>query len=372
MSMDRRKFLHRAVAAGAGLATLPLARRAAALIAGHDGVWLGGDLHCHTRFSHDVFGGPANTNPQDAYTFGWTVGEQISNAETRGLDFLAITDHNDVRSLSDPAYSSSKLTLIRGYEHSLDRGHAGCLGDAIDSVFAIDTSTDAGVLALRDAVHAKGGTFLLNHPSYGEGWRYGIGARPDSIEVWNIGWPYRHVGRNSPPAPAVSDNYESLAFWERYLRQGPMPANGGSDNHYRATFAAQGVGQPTTWVYSADRTPASILAALKAGRTTVSAEPALLGGARTFLTAGANDEWMVGDTINRSGPVPVKLRVLNAPGHTATLIANGVALSPAPVRGIDDTLTWTVDAGPTRYVRAEVYLDETYWMASITSPLYFG
>ena len=59
----------------------------------------------HTTYSHDSYGGPAddNTGPEEFYTLGWSVEEQFTHASTRGLDYLAITDHNDIRSQADPA-----------------------------------------------------------------------------------------------------------------------------------------------------------------------------------------------------------------------------------------------------------------------------
>ncbi len=369
--IGRREFIRGAVAVGAGVALLP--RLAIADGGTSGGIWLGGDLHCHTTFSGDVWGGPDddNTDLEEAYTFGWTPGEQLLNAEVRGLDFLAITDHNDVRALADT--TPTPVIRIPGYEHSLSKGHAGCLG--ISERLNINTSTDAGAIQLRDAVRARGGVFILNHPFYGSGWGYTNAVRPDSIEVWNIGWPYRHVAPNVPPAPSVSDNYKSLPYWENdFLVGGPMPATGGSDNHYRATAGAQGVGQPTTWVYAKDRTWPSILEAIKAGRTTVSAEPALLGGARTFLTAraGAN-EWMIGDTVPASaGSVRIGLRVLNAPGHSARIIVDGVERLRTTTTLPDETIEISVDAAAAKRVRSEVLLDEGYWMSSLTSPIYFA
>src|SRR5438876_12422065 len=100
--LTRRDFLRDAAVVGAGVALLPAVARAAYPPSG--GAWLAGDLHCHTVYSHDVWGGPNddNTGIDEAYTFGWMPGDQIQIAELRGLDFLAITDHNDVRALTDP------------------------------------------------------------------------------------------------------------------------------------------------------------------------------------------------------------------------------------------------------------------------------
>jgi len=373
--ISRRDFIRDAAIVGASVALLP--RIGAASSQAADGEWLAGDLHCHTTYSHDVWGGPGddNTGLDEAYTLGWTPSEQITIAEVRGLDFLAITDHNDIRALSDPGYTSSKLTLLRGYEHSLSKGHAGCLIPGITDVFHINTSTDDGAIQLRDAVHAAGGLFILNHPFYDDGWGYTPAVRPDSIEVWNIGWPYRHVAPNVPSTPSVSDNYKSLPYWEQsFLSTGPMPATGGSDNHYRATAAAQGVGQPTTWVFAKDRSPQAILDGIKAGRTFVSAEPALMGGARIELTAHAgSNTWMVGDTVPASaGAVTVTARVINAPLHMARFALNGYNLKARRITSLDQTIEMTVDAASVNRIRAEAWLNQGYWMGALTSPIYFG
>lgn len=373
--LSRRDFLRGAAVLGAGVVLLP--RLARATGDAPDGEWLVGDIHCHTVLSHDVWGGPDddNTGLDEVYTFGWTPGEQIAIATARGLDFLAITDHNDVRALSDPAYAAAGITMIRGYEHSLSRGHAGCLG--IDKFYEnLDTSTDAGAMLLRDKVHAEGGIFILNHPFYGSGWRYSETVRPDSIEVWNIGWPYRHIeSTGQPSSPSVSDNYKSLPYWESsFLATGKMPATGGSDNHYRATTAVQGVGQPTTWVYATANTPAAILDGIRNGRTMVSAEPPLMGGIKIELTArSGSSTWMVGDTVpSTAGSVTVSARVLNAPAHSLVFVVDGTARPAVSVALPDQTAEITLDAASTNRVRVQVHANEGYWMGALTSPIYFG
>src|SRR3954451_4223656 len=84
------------------------------------GEWLAGDLHVHTTYSHDSYGGPSdgNTGPEDAYTFGQTVTEDFAIAASRGLGYLAITDHTDVRSQSDPGFGFGGVLGIPAYENS--------------------------------------------------------------------------------------------------------------------------------------------------------------------------------------------------------------------------------------------------------------
>src|SRR3954452_16625674 len=95
------------------------------------GVWLAGDLHVHTTYSHDSYGGPTddNTGPDEGYTLRHTVTDDMALAKSRGLDYVAITDHSDVRSQSDPGWAFAKqigLVPVPGYENSLN-GHAQML-----------------------------------------------------------------------------------------------------------------------------------------------------------------------------------------------------------------------------------------------------
>ena len=385
--ITRRRLIARGAA---GAAALLAARAGVSGAARPGGRWLAGDLHCHTVLSHDVWGGPGdpNTGLEEAYTLGFSVDEQIANAEGRGLDFLAITDHNLTDGLRSPGYRSDRLVLVPGYEHSLDGGHAGVFAPDVEALADIvrdgDGSTgfagDDGAARFLDSVHARGGIAVLNHPFYGNedqgeaiAWGYGpdVSAQFDAVEVWNIGWPARH---DTIPF-ADSDNYLSLPWWEsEILGRRRVAAVGGSDSHWRTTSALNGVGQPTTWVYARARDAGSVLGAIRAGRTFIRAEPPALGGARLYLTA--REAWsggrraMVGDTVRGHGPLRVQVLVENGAGSRLRLVSGGEQLADEPVLGSSSRHRFDVVLPDPGFLRAELYVDRGYFMTALTSPIY--
>jgi hypothetical protein len=327
------------------------------------GEWLAGDLHAHSTYSHDSFGGPGddNTGFEEAYTLGHSVSSQFAVAESRGLDFLAITDHNDVRSQSDPGWpgSGDAMIGIPAYENSLD-GHAQMLG----ATRPVGKGSGAAeVQAAADELRAASldGAFQINHPAEGatEGeldWALGHQIVPDTVEVWNISRLWQ------PPLPSASDNDAAIRFWEGFLDAGHrVAATGGSDNHYVATTAIQGAGQPTTWVYAEERSAAGVLAGIRAGHTFISHQPPGLGGPRVFIEADADRdgtfESMAGDAVPASAAL--RVRVEGAAGAKLRLVGTG---------GRQIGSESTVAAGTYRrgfapppwadWVRAEVYVPD--------------
>jgi hypothetical protein len=227
--------------------------------------WLAGDFHVHTCFSHDVYCGPGddNTGPDELYTAGLPVSLRFAEASLRGLDFLAITDHNDVRSVTDPGFGGFGVFGVPGYENSL-HGHAQMIGAT--QVYPKGDGSAADVNSQAAALRADGGVFQINHPVASAGsvtdcdppgldWGYGYDVTPDTLEVWNLA------------TPGLDD---STKWWECWLDRGvKLPATGGSDSHWISTLAVQGVANPTTWVLADQPTAAGVLDALRAGRTSV-------------------------------------------------------------------------------------------------------
>src|SRR5580698_6253621 len=139
------------------------------LPAGEGRRWLAGDLHAHTVHSDGVL----------------TVPELAVLAVERGLDFLAVTDHNTVSHHAELAGSARRygITLVPGQEVTTDGGHAGALGD----VGWIDFRREPD--HWLDATAARGGLLSVNHPFAGPvSWTHPMARRPPLAEVWHWSW----------------------------------------------------------------------------------------------------------------------------------------------------------------------------------------
>jgi hypothetical protein len=332
------------------------------------GRWLAGDLHVHTENGHDTCSTPltrVDGSPcQEPWTWSFSVAERIALAKERGLDYLAITDHNNIRAQSERSYRRERdLLLVPAYENSLP-GHAQMLGaqrcypgpTEIDEGIRVCTrdSSFAGVVAARDALRADGGAFQINHPSDRD-WSSTFGHQivPDSVEVWNIGvWTWQ------PPAPSANDNDFALRFYDGFLDRGlRVAATGGSDSHWRITSPAQGVGQPTTWIYSAGKTWQDITAAIRAGRTMVSWQPPAYLGQRMYLEADADGngtfESMIGDTVPAGSRMRVRVEG-GLPGMIVRIVTSGSRRADH-VLGLNSTITFR---SRSPWVRAELLLPD--------------
>ena len=387
---SRRRFLKLTAGVGAVAALPAVARTSVARAAApRDGVWLAGDFHVHTTYSHDVWGGPDddNTGIEELYTLGWTPAEQILIAETRGLDFVALTDHNRVEALTDPGYRSKKLVLVPGYEHSLSGGHAGVFMPAVDVLSGgvlteDDGSTsfagEEGLSRFLSMVHERGGVTVLNHPTSDGAWDYQVGAGAaalgfDAVEAWNGRWQQR-----ADVVPfSYSDNYRAVPWYEsNFLAHRHLGITGGSDNHWRSVTAVAGAGQPTTWVYARNRTAAGIIEGVRAGRTFVSAEPPLHLGPRLFLTA--SEDWnggrhaMVGGEVAPLGPLAVTVRVENGIGQRVRIISTGRTVCESYVLSLKASKTFKVVVPPGGWLRAELLVEGGYLVTAVTSPIFAG
>ncbi len=223
--------------------------------------WLAGDLHAHTVHSDGAL----------------TVPELARFGAERGLDFLAITDHNTVSHHRElPAAGAAHgITLIAGQEVTTEAGHAGALGemDWVD----FREPPDAWLAATERA----GGLLSVNHPIGGHvSWMAPMRGRPPLIEIWHWSW--------------LDTRWTTPLGWWMAWHPAAIPV-GGSDWHRPGADAPPG--SPTTWVEAESEEPAAVLAAIAAGRTAVAADrdgPALLRLGDELVAAGAEGTILAG------------------------------------------------------------------------------
>jgi hypothetical protein len=198
--------------------------------------WLAGDLHAHTVHSDGAL----------------TVSELAALAVRRGLDYLAVTDHNTVSHQRELPGAAKRygIVLLPGQEITTDGGHAGALGE----VGWIDFRGEAD--EWLDSTEREGGLLSVNHPIAGPvSWTHPMRRRPPLVEVWH--WSWLDLRWTTP-----------LAWWLAW-DPGTVPV-GGSDWHREGSDAP--LGQPTTWVESTAGEAAAVLDGLRAGRVAISAD----------------------------------------------------------------------------------------------------
>jgi len=289
--------------------------------------WLRGDLHCHTRYS-DGDSWPA---------------EMLHAAAEAGLDFLGVTDHNNVA--HHAAYGPGGGVwpiVIPGVEVTTYGGHWNAWGT--DRWWEFREPTGEAVARTMAGAVGAGAVVSVNHPKpYGPAWEYDTVGSAQAIEVWNGPWG--------------AINVASLAFWDARLRAGQrLVAVGGSDTHVlRGTDPdarhAPAPGTPTTWVEAGPRPDVpAILAAIRAGRTFVSASPA---GPQLYLDRSEEG---------------FAVAVVDGDGAALHLVADGRIAAVAPIDAADWSRTFTVPRD-VRHVRAQL-VGVHGEMRALTSPIW--
>ncbi|MEV0617843.1 CehA/McbA family metallohydrolase [Nonomuraea sp. NPDC050404] len=195
--------------------------------------WYAGDFHAHTVHSDGSL----------------TIAELAELAHGRGLDFLAVTDHNTVSHHPWLSKIDRGVTLLPGQEVTTDRGHANVFGE----VGWVDFRQPAD--SWVEHAERSGGLISINHPLGADcAWLLPISRRPRVAEVWSSGWWDRRWGAPLAWADAWRDDVIAI---------------GGSDFHRHGSDGLPGA--PTTWVLTEDT--GMVLDGVRAGRTAVSAGP---------------------------------------------------------------------------------------------------
>lgn len=233
-----------------------------------------GDLHTHTIASDGVH----------------TAEELAWKAKRNGLDFVAITDHNQMVS-ADTLPRLDGVTLIPGVEWTHYKGHANFLGvdKPFDGCFA--TNTPQETQAIFQSAHERGAFITINHP-FEECcvFEYDLNTLPfDCLEIWN--------------GPMRESNLKAVGLWQSMLAAGKkVPVCAGSDYHKDTPFIF--LGGPTTCVYALSNGASDILQALRQGHAYLTFAP---DGPSLELTAG--DDVIMGDSVLWSEGIKMQIKL---------------------------------------------------------------
>jgi hypothetical protein len=298
-----------------------------------------GDFHTHTLASDGVL----------------ALEELAQHARRHGLDFLAITDHNQmVSAASLPKVPG--MTLIPGIEWTHYQGHANFLGLERPYDEPFFTNTPEAALERFKSARERGALITINHPfEENYGFRYDLETFPfDCLEIWN--------------GPMRLPNLMAVGYWQGLLEAGKkIPICGGSDYHRDQLFLP--LGGPTTCVYALSASATDILQALRQGHAFVTFAP---NGPILEMSAG---EAIMGDSVRFSEVREIQIKACGlSAGDVIQVITNlgstdlVTAPSPGDMRG-----TFTIEAaGFARVVILRNFLPGLPMLpALISNPVYF-
>jgi hypothetical protein len=331
--------------------------------------WYRGDLHMHTAHSD------GSCASQSGKMVPCPVFLSVQTAAARGLDFIAITDHN-----ADSQYDAERelqpyfdhLLLIPGREMTTFYGHFNMFGvtqfvDYRVSPGALDLNS-----MLRD-IESKGGIASVSHAESPGGevcmgcrWEPPAGTDMDlftAVEVINGGRVM----------------FSSSKYWDAQLRSGHrLAAIGGSDSH-NATHPPGppgSIGWPTTVVEADELSVPAILRGIRAGRTFVDLTASHDKQVDIEADSGGAHARM-GGTLTLAAPAALHIEIHTA-GCTGSvvhlLLDGGEAVPPVSVPSDDakasTTFNLTLGKGA-HWLRSEVR-DSRDKLLLVSSPLYIN
>jgi hypothetical protein len=299
-----------------------------------------GDIHTHTIVSDGIL----------------SIAELAAHAQQHGLNFLAVTDHNQMIG-ADAHSQTSGVTIIPGLEWTHFKGHANFLGieHPYDEPFFTNDFKDVKhrFVSARD----RGALIVINHPfSEHEPFHFDLTQLPfDCLEIWN--------------GPMRESNLRAVGYWQTLLESGQkVKAVGGSDYHRDNLF--QILGGPCMGVYAMSNSPTDILSALRAGHSFITFAPQ---GPTLEMAAG---EAILGDTVMWHQDIEIQLTAHNLQKGDVVRVISGsenLDLFQAPSEGKVNLVHRVSSPG---FIRAEIHRNFLPGLpalpALISNPIFFA
>ncbi len=300
---------------------------------------LRGDLHVHSIASDGVH----------------TLEELALKARANGLDFVAVTDHNQpVTSGELPCIPG--VTMIPGIEWTHYQGHANFLG--VDAPYdePFYTNTLAETQERFFSARERGALITVNHPFEGDSsFKFELNALPfDCLEVWN--------------GPMRESNLKALGLWQQLLASGSrLPITGGSDYHRDTPFIF--LGGPTMGVYAMSGGANDILDAVRQGHSFITFAP---NGPAAAMSAGNR---MMGDQVSWQETRELTFRVEGLLKGDVVRVVTAAATDAVFTAATDGALEMIYAMQEPGFARLEVlraFLPGLPMLpALITNPIYF-
>lgn len=258
--------------------------------------WYRGDFHVHSGHSDGT------CESRLGVVVPCPVFRVLQEAAARGLDFVALTDHNTTSQFQDISALQpwfDDLLVLPGREITTFQGHANLFGPTAFIDFRLGSAGLPDLDALLAGLGDRRGLVAINHPALpsgefcmGCGWTAKTDwSRVDAIEVINGGAVAFSGGK-------ADTALSGLKLWEQLLTRGfRITAIGGSDSHDtdRPAGAPGALGRPTTVVFADALSQAAILEGVKAGRVYIDVEGS--GASLTFQLGLGKRSWGMGEAL---------------------------------------------------------------------------
>lgn len=299
--------------------------------------WLAGDLHMHSTASDGEY---------SSY-------ELAQKAKEEGLDFIAVTDHNNYcGNFSLPSVKG--LTILPGVEWTHYKGHINFFGVKAPFENSFIANSEEEMLNLIAQVRSNGALISVNHPKCPDCpclWENDEFF--DMIEVWN--------------GPMRKANMDAVSWWHKLLLSGRrIPIVGGSDFHREKSPVRQG--HPITFVYSESRSSNAIMEALRAGHSFITSS---IRGVQLYIH---NDSIQFGDTVPSEPGRLLHFSVRNiTPGLYLQLITDKGVSAEYHYYEKSTEREFTIPEGKWKfaYLRAYYRIGRKMLLCAISNPVYF-
>lgn len=336
--------------------------------------WYRGDLHMHSGHSDGSCASRSGKQRAPCPLFLTLV-----SAAERGLDFIAITEHNTVSHLGELAANQSyfdDLLVIPGMEVTTFQGHANAFGVREPVDFRVGSADVPDWNVLLTALATRKIVISINHPK-----------APSGEACMGCAWlPQRPADLSRVQAvEVVNGSYvegptAGWVFWHEQLQKGyRLTGIGGSDTHdvtLENGPSPKGIGVPTTVVYASALSEAAILKGVRSGNVFVDTAGMRDRSVEFSASASGAHVAMGGELSVRPGErVRFKARVRNVPQGRIEIILDGVAIEAVPrvhINRDDHFLEFTHAAdGAYHWLRLNVR-DREGRLALIGNPIYLN